>query len=54
MASYGPYISKIVLPNGTTYDIKDQEARDLIASIVAGGLQFKVSATAADTPAGIV
>ena len=53
MAGYGPYISKITLPNGVSYDIKDQEARDLIASIVAGGLTFVVSADASNTPAGI-
>ena len=53
MAGYGPYISKITLPNGQSYDIKDQEARDLIASIVAGGLTFVVSADASNTPAGV-
>lgn len=53
MAGYGPYISTITLPNGQKYDIKDQEARDLIASIVAGGLTFVVSADASNTPAGI-
>ena len=53
MAEYGPYISKITLPNGLTYDIKDQEARDLIASIVAGGLTFVVSSDASNTPAGL-
>ena len=51
---YGPYISKVTIASGT-YDIKDQEARDLIASIVAGGLTFKVSSLAdgSDTPAGV-
>lgn len=53
MAGYGPYISTITLPNGQKYDIKDQEARDLIASIVAGGLTFVVSADASNTPAGL-
>lgn len=53
MPGYGPYISKIVLPNGQSYDIKDQEARDLIASIVAGGLTFVISGDASTTPAGL-
>lgn len=52
--SYGPYISKITLPNGTTYDIKDQEARDLIAAIQAGGLTFTVATNAANTPLGVI
>lgn len=47
------YISKITLPNGQTYEIKDQEARDLIAGIAAGGLAFKVSQGANTTPYGI-
>ena len=47
------YISYITLPNGQKYDIKDQEARDLISSIIAGGVQFKVSTNAATTPQGI-
>lgn len=51
--SYGPYLSKITLPNGTTYDLKDQEARDLIAQIAAGGLSFVISTNAASTPEGI-
>ena len=51
--SYGPYLSKITLPNGTTYDIKDAEARELIAKITAGGLSFVISSDAASTPAGI-
>lgn len=51
--SYGPYLSKITLPNGTTYDIKDAEARELIAQIAAGGLSFVISTDAASTPAGI-
>ena len=51
--SYGPFISKITLPNGSTYDIKDQEARDLINQIAAGGLSFKISSDAATTPLGV-
>lgn len=47
------YISKITLLNGQVYEIKDQEARDMIASIVAGGLSFVVSQGANTTPAGI-
>lgn len=48
------YISKITLPNGQTYDIKDQEARDLIEGLVQAGLKFKKSTNAADTPYGVV
>ena len=47
------YISQITLPGGLVYAIKDQEARDLIASIVAGGLTFVVSDSAATTPEGL-
>ena len=38
-----PDISKITLPNGTTYDIKDTQARADIAAIeaaIAGGVTF--------------
>ena len=38
-----PTISKITLPSGTTYDIKDAKARSDIASIeqaIAGGVTF--------------
>ena len=38
-----PTISKITLPNGSTYDIKDAKARDDIAAIeqaIAGGVTF--------------
>jgi len=48
------YISKITLPNGQTYDIKDQEARDLIEGLASAGLKFKKSTNAADTPYGVV
>lgn len=48
------YISKITLPNGQTYDIKDQEARDLIEGLAEAGLKFKKSTNAADTPYGVV
>ena len=43
MPTYGPYyLSKITLPNGITYDLKDQEARDLIAQIISAGIKFTV------------
>ena len=48
------YISKITLPNGQTYDIKDQEARDLIEELVSAGLKLKKSTNAADTPYGVI
>ena len=51
--SYGPYISKVTLPNGSTYDLKDAEARELIDQLAAGGLTFKVSTDAASTPYGL-
>lgn len=47
------YISKITLPNGITYEIKDEEAREMIAQIAAGGLSFVISTDAGSTPAGI-
>lgn len=34
------YISRVDLPNGVTYVIKDAEARELIESIVAGGVSY--------------
>jgi len=47
------YISRITLPNGNTYDLKDQEARDLIEQLNSGSLAF-VKATAANiTPYGV-
>ena len=53
MPGYGPYISKITLPNGNTYDIKDAEARELITEIVASGVSFVRSTNAANTPLGV-
>ena len=50
MPALKQYISKITLPNGRTYDIKDEEARDLIAR---AGLTFVISKDAATTPAGV-
>lgn len=47
-----PTISKITLPNGTTYDIKDAQARDDIAAIeqaIAGGVTFMGETTTALT-----
>lgn len=50
------FISKIKLPNGTTYDLRDQGARDLIA----GGFQYIVAwagtttPVVANIPAGVV
>jgi len=41
-----PLISKITLPNGTTYDIKDAYAREMIA----GGVRFIVAWDGNDTP----
>ena len=34
------YISKVTLPNGQTYTIKDAEARELIEHIVSGGVSY--------------
>ena len=36
--TYGPYISKVTLPSGNTYDIKDEEARELIMEITSPGV----------------
>ena len=49
-------ISKITLPSGTTYNIKDAQARTDIADIreqLASGVSFHVCTTAADTPYGV-
>lgn len=35
--TYGPYISKVTLPTGNTYDIKDEEARELINELASPG-----------------
>ena len=45
MPTYGPYISKVTLPSGNTYDIKDQEARDLIMEITSPGDFLGVTTT---------
>lgn len=47
------YISKITLPDGNTYEMKDLEARDLIAQLEEGSLVFVVSHDAASTPEGV-
>ena len=47
------YISKITLPDGNTYELKDLEARSLIADLAAGSLAFVKSTDAASTPYGI-
>lgn len=49
--SYGPYISKVTLPNGVTYDIKDAEARELIEALQ--GVVFHKCTAAGDTPIGV-
>ena len=38
-------ISKITLPSGTTYDIKDATARSQIADIIAAGLEYVIVTT---------
>ena len=35
--TYGPYISKVTLPSGNTYDLKDEEARELIHELQSTG-----------------
>lgn len=42
-------ISRITLPNGVTYDIKDSVAR----SAIAQGISFHIATDAATTPAGV-
>ena len=42
-------ISKITLPSGTSYDLKDATAREMIS----GGISFIVSTDASTTPAGV-
>lgn len=42
-------ISRITLPSGTTYDIKDATARQMISA----GVTFNVCTVAADTPYGV-
>ena len=47
------YLSQITLPDGKTYDLKDAEARALIAQIEAGILAFIKCTNAANTPEGV-
>ena len=47
------YLSQITLPDGKTYDLKDAEARALIAQIEAGILAFIKCTNAANTPQGV-
>lgn len=47
---YSDYISQITLPSGTTYHIKDAEARQWINDIAAGGLTFVVAWDGSSTP----
>lgn len=57
--SYSNYISQITLPNGTTYYIKDSEARQWINDIINNGLSFVVAwdgssaPVVADIPQGV-
>ena len=44
-----PDISRITLPSGTTYDIKDEVARQMAAA----GVSFTISTDAASTPQGV-
>ena len=43
--TYGPYISKVTLPTGNSYDIKDAEARDLIAELQRNGKYLGITTT---------
>lgn len=47
---YNDYISQITLPNGTTYHVKDSEARQWIEDIAAGGLTFVIAWDGQSTP----
>lgn len=47
------FLSKIVLPDGNTYNLKDTDARDLISQLSSGSLAFIKSTGAADTPYGV-
>lgn len=47
------YISKITLPNGVTYEVKDLGARQLIQDIASAGISFVISTSAGDTPLGV-
>ena len=47
------YISKITLPNGESYELKDLEAREQIQELINVGLKFMRSTDAATTPIGV-
>jgi len=47
------YISKVHLPDGKDYELKDLDARDLIEQLQHIGLKFVKSTSAATTPAGV-
>ena len=47
------YISKVHLPDGNDYELKDSEARDLIETLSHIGLSFVRSTDAASTPLGV-
>ena len=47
------YLSKIVLPDGKTYDLKDAEARSLITQLQGGALAFIKATAAGNTPTGV-
>lgn len=47
------FISKITLPDGKSYEIKDLGARQLIQDIASKGISFAISTSAGDTPLGI-
>lgn len=47
---YTNYIAQITLPDNVTYHIKDSEAREWIADIMAGGLSFVLAWDGASTP----
>ena len=47
------FISKITLPDGKSYEIKDLGARQLIQDIASKGISFAISTSTGDTPLGI-
>lgn len=58
--AYSNYISQITLPSGTTYYIKDSEARQWIEDIVSAGIEFVmawsglIAPDVTKIPAGVV
>lgn len=47
---YGPFISKVTLPDGRTFDLKDLEARDLIEQLMSAGIKFTIAWDGESTP----